>query len=74
MKNNSVIILICMALFAVNVCNSKNNNGNNQTVEIMEDKTQVKEPVLGLGQWTVLAGIFTTSPGCRRWAGLPLSW
>ena len=38
-----------MALFAVNVCNSKNNNGNNQTVEIMEDKTQVKEPVLGLG-------------------------
>ena len=41
MKNNSVIILICMALFAVNVCNSKNNNGNNQTVEIMEDKTQV---------------------------------
>ena len=23
-------------------------------------------------QWTVLAGIFTTSPGCRRWAGLPL--
>ena len=49
MKNNSVIILICMALFAVNVCNSKNNNGNNQTVEIMEDKTQVKEPVLGLG-------------------------
>lgn len=33
MKKNSVIILICMALFAVNVCNSKNNNGNNQTVE-----------------------------------------
>ena len=49
MKKNSVIILICMALFAVNVCNSKNNNGNNQTVETMEDKTQVKEPVLGLG-------------------------
>ena len=33
MKKNSVIILICMALFAVNVCNSKNNNGNNQTVD-----------------------------------------
>lgn len=49
MKKNSVIILICMVLFAVNVCNSKNNNGNNQTVETMEDKTQVKEPVLGLG-------------------------
>ena len=47
MRKKSATILICMALFAVNICNSQNSNNNNKTVETMENKT--KEPVLGLG-------------------------
>lgn len=49
MRKNTAIITFCIVLLAISSCNSSQKENNNQTVEIMEDKMQTEEPVMGLG-------------------------